>query len=197
MRACVGVLVAVGLFSGPDPSWAAPTTYVLDQEHSRVQFTGSAMGHRFRGRAQALQGRLDFDPAHGQLLRPAEILISAGALTTDHARRDQDMWEMFEVASYPVIRCVLTRLAPLSLNLPDASGARRYRVEGRLQIRAMEQPVAFEVVATVTPELIEASGELLLTTSAFALRPPALMLGLVRVRKQVRVEFASRWTRQP
>jgi len=169
----------------------------LDQEHSHVQFTGSAMGHRFRGRAQMLQGHLDFDPAHDQLLHPAEILISAGALTTDHTRRDQDMWEMFEVASYPVIRCVLTRLTPLSHDPPDASGARRYHLEGRLQIRAIERPVAFEVVATVTPELIEASGELLLTASAFALRPPALMLGLVRVRKQVHVKFASRWTRQP
>jgi polyisoprenoid-binding protein YceI len=169
----------------------------LDQEHSRVQFTGSAMGHRFRGLAQALQGHMDFDPARDQLLRPAEILISAGALTTDNTRRDQDMWAMFEAADYPVIRCVLTTLTPLSHDPPDASGARRYRVEGRLRIRTIEQPVIFEVAATVTPEFIEASGELPLTTSAFALRPPALMWGLVRVRKQVHVEFASRWTRQP
>lgn len=197
MRKLIGVVVIVGLLSGPDPSWAAPTTYVLDQEHSRVQFAGSAMGHRFRGRAQALQGRLDFDPVRDQLLRPAEILISTGALTTDHPRRDQDMWRMFEAADYPVIRCVLTKLTPLSRDPPDASGARRYRVEGRLRIRTIEHPVAFEVAATVTPEFIEASGELALTTSAFDLRPPALMLGLVRVRKQVRVEFASRWTRQP
>jgi len=197
MRNLVGVVVAVGLFSGPDPSWAAPTTYVLDQEHSHVQFTGSAMGHRFRGRAQALQGRLDFDPARDQLLRPAEMLVSVGALTTDHPRRDQDMWKMFEAADYPVIRCVLTKLIPLAQDPPGTAGARRYRVEGRLQIRTIEQPVAFDVVATVTPEFIEASGELPLTTSAFDLRPPALMLGLVRVRKQVRVEFSSRWTRQP
>ncbi|MBI3009799.1 MAG: YceI family protein [Candidatus Omnitrophica bacterium] len=171
--------------------------YVLDQEHSHVQFTGSAMGYRFRGRVQALQGRLDFDPANDQLLHPAEILISVKALTTDHPKRDQDMWTMFEAADYPVIRCVLTTLTLLPDDFSGPSGTRRYRLEGRLKIRTIEQPVAFEVVATVTPERIEASGELPLTTNAFVLRPPTLMLGLVRVRKQVHVEFAIRWTRQP
>ncbi len=197
MRTFVGVLVAVGLFSGPDPSWAAPTTYVLDQEHSRVQFTGSAMGHRFRGRASVLQGHLDFDPANDQLLGPAEILISVGALTTDNAGRDRDMRQMFEAERYPTIRCILTTLTPLAREQRGALGPRRYHLEGRLKIRTIEQPVAFEVVATVTPELIEASGELLLTTSAFALQPLTLKLGLPRMRKHVHVEFASRWTRQP
>lgn len=197
MQKFFGLIVAVGLFSGMDSSWAVPTTYVLDPEQSQVQFSGSAMGHRFRGRAQAMQGRLDFDPSQERLLRPAEILISVGALTTENARRDEDMWKMFEAADYPLIRCVLTRLLPLAYNPPDIANSRRYRLEGALQIRTIEQPIAFDVVATVAPDLIEVSGELPLTTSAFGLQPPTLMWGPLRVRKEVHVAFSSRWIRKP
>ena len=50
--------------------------------------------------------------------------------------------------------------------------------------------------AHVAGDQLEASGEILLTTEMFELKPPAVF-GIIRVNPDVLVQFTSRWTRQP
>ena len=196
-RQQIHLIAILSLWGWMDTAQAAPTTYVLDQAHSTVRFVGRAMGHRFTGTAHAVEGTLVFDPEQEALIRPADILIPVAALETGHAGRDQDMRHMFEADRYPALRFTLVKVTRLFEGPSDSSASRRYQLSGRLQIRSIEQPVAFEVLATVSPERIEASGHVLLTTTAFALTPPRLMFGLVRVHQDVLVTVESQWNRQP
>ncbi len=190
-------VAAVSCLGFASQASAAATTYVLDHDQTTLSFTGRAMGHRFTGIAHSVQGILAFDPEQNTLLQPADILIHVMAMDTGNAGRDRDMRTMFEAERYPTIRFVLTALESLPHASADRALRRRYRLEGRLRIRSIEQPITFEVDAAVSPEYVEASGQTSVTLTTFDLKPPALMLGLVRVRRHVLVRFASRWTRQP
>ncbi len=187
--------LALSLWQGAALVWAAPTTYVLDAEQSTIRFIGHATLHRFIGTTHTLQGRLEFDPERQRLLSPAEVIIPVARLTTGLSRRDRAMRAMFEATRYPEIRFVLTKLTRYPDRSAQPGGPVRYHLEGRVNIRATEQPVAFDAAAYGSENALEVVGQVQMTTTMFGLTPPSVA-GLIHVRPDVLVQFTSRWTPQ-
>ncbi len=189
-------IVALNAACWPVAVWAEPATYELDAQHSRVSFIGHSTLHDFTGTATTCSGRMIFDPDQDSFTGQAEVIVPVDRLDTGIAARDRAMRAMFDAEDYPDIRFALLKLT----RLPDAGATslegRRYRLEGFLKVRAVEQPVTFEAVARITPEELEVSGEVPLTTTLFDLKPPSV-LGVIRVRKDILVRFDSRWKRMP
>lgn len=76
------------------------------------------------------------------------------------------------------------------LELYDVSG-RQAEATGALTITGVTQPVNFPVSLTPTGEGVEIEGDLRLDMTTFGVEPPVVMLGLLRVRPQIRIEFAG------
>ena len=76
------------------------------------------------------------------------------------------------------------------LELYDVSG-RQADATGALTITGVTQPVNFPVSLTPTGEGVEIEGDLRLDMTTFGVEPPVVMLGLLRVRPQIRIEFAG------
>jgi polyisoprenoid-binding protein YceI len=189
----LGLLLA-GL--SPPAGWAAPIRYILEPEHAHVRVAGRSTLHGFEGETSAVRGEITFDPQQDQLAAPARLAVPVSTIRTGNSARDRAMLEMFDAGHFPEISVTIDAVSPLGEPAAGSAAPRRYRLQGRLRIRDIEQPVDFEVEAVVTDQAIDASGALPLTTTMFELKPPSV-LGVVRVRKEITVEFTSHWTRQP
>ena len=187
----IGVLIGVVALGAPRAA-AAPHRYRIATNESSLRFTGEVPWHRFIGVTAGLQGRMGFDPEHQRMTVPGEVTIPVASFETGNRARDRDMREMFEAATFPQIRFTLVQLDALGPAGDGVDTPKRYRLSGRLQIRQVVQPVTVDVLARVSDTTLDVWGETQLMTTAFDLHPPAL-LGLFRVRPQVRVEFTTRW----
>lgn len=171
---------------------AEPARYELQPDGTRVRFLAKSTLHPFEGDTSAVRGDMVFDPVTNQLLEPARIAVKVEGLTTGIAARDRAMCRMFQSDEFPELLVTIDSLVPLDVSDPSA---RRYRLEGRLKIRQIEQPIAIDVDANLLGDGFEASGRLpLMARKMFQLKPPSVA-GLIRVRDDLVVEFTSSWKR--
>lgn len=178
--------------TAPSAALAEPTRYKLQPDITHVRFIAKTNLHPFEGETTVVRGHMVFDPVTNQLVEPAEIAVMVKEMQTGIAARDRAMRKMFEADRFPALLVTIDSLTPVDVS--DQT-ARRYRLEGRLQIRRIEQPIAFEVHANMLGESLEASGRVPLTMTVFQLKPPTVF-GLIRVSHKVMVEFISYWKRQ-
>jgi polyisoprenoid-binding protein YceI len=180
----------------PAAAWAAPVRYALEPEQAQVRFLGRSTLHDFEGETSDVRGDMMFDPERQALAAPARLAIPVDTIRTGIAARDRAMREMFESERFPEIVMTIDSATPLDAPPTIKASSRRYRLQGRLRIREIEQPVDFEAQATITEGAIDASGTLPLTIKQFDLHPPSV-LGVIRVRQGISVDFTSHWTRRP
>ena len=182
----VTIALAAAFLFGTGKVWAEPLTYKLDSKESTLKFIGHATFHGFVGRTRSLQGKMVFDPESQVFTGPEEVIAPVQSIHTGIWARNQAMWRMFDAEHYPNIRFTPTK----ATKLEDG----RYRVEGLLKVREVERPISFKVKASVSGDAIEATGEVPLTTTLFDLKPPSAA-GIIRVRKDVLVQFTVYWKR--
>ena len=186
MRRLIAFVFLFAGLCGACPPFAEPAAYELDGDHSVLSFHAKTPLHPFTGVTHALQGRLDADEKL-VLSQPAEILIPVATLDTGNKNRDKEMRRMFEADRYPGILFTARKI------VETAPG--RYRIEGSLRIRDIEQEITMDVEAREYPGFVEVSGSVPLTTTMFKLKPPSV-LGLIRVNENVSVTFQTRWNLQ-
>lgn len=189
-------LIGVALLAGwPAEAWAAPNRYVLEPDSAHVRFRGRSTLHGFAGETDVVRGEMTFDPQQRQLTAPAHLAIPVESLRTGIGARDRAMYAMFEADRFPELTITIESVSVLDEPRPIDATPRRYLLHGRLRIRQIERPIEFQAQATVTEDAVEVSGTLPLTTAMFDLKPPSV-IGLIRVRNTLVVEFTAHWTRR-
>ena len=190
----VAFLLALVL-TGSSPASAQPQAFKLAADQSSVHFDAKSTLHPFAGDTRTLSGEMVWDDATGRIEEGAVVRVPVLPIVTGEPKRDQEMLKMFAAAEFPDIEFKAARITPLpsSPGAPVPTAPARYRLEGTLKIRRVERPISFEVTAVPTPSgTLEVSGETLLRTDWFGLKPPSV-LGLVRVLPEVKVRFQSVW----
>lgn len=118
---------------------AAVETYIIDPVHSRAQFDIShLMVSTVTGKFPKLDGTIRLDP--GDIAKSSvEVTIDAASVTTDNARRDNDLRSpnFFDVAKYPTITFKSTSVKDL--------GGGALKVGGMLTIHGKTEPVEIAV----------------------------------------------------
>ncbi|MDE2302082.1 MAG: YceI family protein [Sphingomonadales bacterium] len=136
--ALVPPALAQGVPGNPDPAAAHAGSYVVEPNHTRVQFTVSHMGFtEWYGDFTGVSGTLALDPAHPAASRVA-VTIPVASVSTTNARLDEELksapW--FDVASWPEIRFVSTAITP--------TGPNSARITGALTFHGVTRPVVLQ-----------------------------------------------------
>lgn len=127
------VLSAVGATAPPTPG-----TWHIDPVHSTVAATAVHLGFaKVHGRFRGFSGTLTVaDPLEGSSV---DVVIDAASIDTDNPDRDAHLRspDFLDVNAFPQIRYTGHRLTTLR---PD-----RWRLDGRLMLKSVTQPVALDV----------------------------------------------------
>lgn len=187
----------VWMLVGPSPVSAQPQAFKLTPDRSSVHFDARSTLHPFAGDTRTLSGEMVWDDEAGRLADGAVVRVPVLPILTGEPKRDAEMRKMFAAAEFPDIEFRASKVTPIpsapGAPAPASPSSGRYRLEGTLKIRRVERPVAFDVTVTRPPSgTLEISGETLVRTDWFGLKPPSV-LGLVRVLPEVKVRFQSVW----
>ncbi len=164
--------------------YAASSDWSIDASRSKVEFFGSSNTHGFEGVSKTMSGNLLADIESQQFSLPAVIKIPVEGFKTGNDARDHAMQHMFEMQKYPDIE--------LNVQTIDLRENGRYRLAGDLKMHNVSIPVSIDMDVLIRPDGIEVKGQKELTTEMFGMKAPA-MLGLFRVRKEVKVAFDTYW----
>lgn len=130
-------LAAALLVAAPFAS-AAPTTYVIDPNHTSAEFSIRHLFSKVPGRFQKVAGTIVYDPANpaGSSVK-AEI--DATTITTANEKRDGHLKseDFFDVAKYPTLTFESTAVA--------AAGENKLKVDGNLTMHGITKPVTLDV----------------------------------------------------
>jgi len=118
------VLLAAIFACTAAPGFAAQTTYQINKDHTDVVFTVNHIGYTMKhGWFRDISGTLLIDtlaPEGAKL----EVTIKSGSVDTNHAQRDKDISKpgWFDVAQFPDIRFVSTKVTRLGADAADVTG---------------------------------------------------------------------------
>jgi polyisoprenoid-binding protein YceI len=68
-------------------------------------------------------------------------------------------------------------------------GTRQTQTTGTLTIMGKTQPISLPIALTSTPQGVQIQGRTSLDMTTFGVEPPVVMLGLLKVGPQIRIEF--------
>jgi polyisoprenoid-binding protein YceI len=170
-------------------AWAAPATYALDPESSRLEFSGSTPLHGFTGATRELSARLVADTAADRIGESTPVRVPVAGLRTGNATRDHAVQHTLKAERHPDIVFTLESVSP-SGSKEGARGA--YRVKGTLEVGGRAVPVEFDAEAVFGDGEFTVSGSVPLTLPMFGLEPPGLAR-LMGLRDEVTVRFETHW----
>lgn len=185
------LFLTLPLFSRP--AYSAPLLYRMKSDASIIHFEGDSTLHAFKGYSREVEGEAHFDPETGETFLPETVHFKVRSLTTGNSRRDEAMYAMFQEKKYSEIEW---RASSILCAEPDSSGSTSCEAEGILRMTGVEKPVNFTLKLSRQPGGLAVTGETLVTTDMFGLRPPSF-LGLVKVSKNIRIHFQTIWLSGP
>ena len=159
------------------PSAAQPST---------VDFTVSGTS-TIRGWTCTVSGTAEVTPGSAAPAPGFADGVSSAALTVPVAEfecPDETMTEHLLEAMKPAEFPEIT----FALDGYEASGGGA-RASGSLTIQGATHPVSFPVSLSPSGSGVALAGEVSLDMTAYGVEPPVVMLGLLRVRPQIRIEF--------
>ena len=157
-----------------------------------IRFFSSSTLHDFDGRVscEPFNWSAQEDAGSGRvLIRDAVIRIPVAAMETANDKRDEKMYEMFSVETFPLIEGRFGDFDPNRLLTTWRAGdAATARLPFELRIRDLSRPVEATVTnLQETPGRISFVAMFPVSLADFQLKPPSV-LGLIRVADEVRVE---------
>lgn len=185
----LGLLTSVSL---------AATLSVLPE--SRLWLTGDSTLHPFTSQTQTLTVIADFSVGAAQnpyqaiaaqnALQTLLLTIPVKTLKSKESALDKNMYKALKEEAH---RDIVFSLSHYQL-LPSAKGEVLYEgtVMGKLTIAGVEQSVALPVEATVESSGLRIQGRYPLKMTDYGVKPPTMMLGAVRVKDDVVIEFDLR-----
>ena len=131
------VALAVLLVSAPFTS-AAPTTWVIDPNHSSVEFSIRHLFSKVPGKFTKFSGTIVYDAAN-VASSSVKAEIDAASISTANEKRDGHLKseDFFDVAKYPTIVFESTSSA--------GAGENKLKVAGNLTMHGVTKPVTLDV----------------------------------------------------
>ena len=172
------IAVSVGL--------ALLAAYPAAAQQSAVEFTVSGTSTvrgwtcSVRGTAAVTPGSSPPAPGFAGGVRSATLTVPVA----DFECPDETMTEHLLEAMKPADFAAIT----FRLEGYEASGAGA-EARGALTIQGVTKPVSFPIALTPSGAGVAIAGELGLDMTDYGVEPPVVLLGLLRVRPQIRIEF--------
>ena len=162
------------------PLAAAPLTFELDPNATRVEFTFGATLHTVDGTLRAKEGRVRLDPEANAA--SGRFVLDATSAQTGVARRDRKMHEkILESQIYPKIVFEAQRLSG-QLN---PVGRSQVELHGVLELHGTKRPMDMTVVANSDGTRVTGTGTMIVPYLDWGLQDPSFFI--LRVEKEVRV----------
>lgn len=119
--------------------------WVIDREHSRIEFEATQYGEAFKGSFENFNGQIVFDPDELDK-SSANIKIDITSIETGASDRDDQAKsaDWFDVAQFP--------LAVFSAESFEKTGENQYLAHGSLTIRGIAVPVALPFELKITED---------------------------------------------
>ena len=176
LRLLTIVSVGLGLLAG-SPAAAQPST---------VEFTVSGTS-TIRGWTCSVSGTAEVTPGSSTPAPGFDAGVQSATLivpVADFECPDETMTEHLLEAMKPAEFAEIT----FRLESYEASG-QGAEASGALTIRDVTKAVSFPISLTASGAGVEIAGEVRLDMTTYGVEPPVVMLGLLRVRPQIRIEF--------
>ena len=176
LRLVTAVSVGLALLA-ESPAAAQPST---------VEFTVSGTS-TIRGWTCSVSGTAEVTPGSSTPAPGFAAGVQSATLTVpvaDFECPDETMTEHLLEAMKPAEFAEIT----FRLDGYEASG-QGAEASGALTIQKVTTAVSFPIALTASGAGVEIAGELRLDMTAYGVEPPVVMLGLLRVRPQIRIEF--------
>ena len=176
LRLVTAVFAGLALLAG-SPAAAQPST---------VEFTVSGTS-TIRGWTCSVLGTAAVTPGSSNPAPGFAAGVQSATLTVpvaDFECPDETMTEHLLEAMKPAEFAEIT----FRLESYEASG-QGAEASGALTIRDVTKAVSFPISLTASGAGVEIAGEVRLDMTTYGVEPPVVMLGLLRVRPQIRIEF--------
>ena len=176
LRFVTTTAIGIALLAG-SPAAAQP---------SPVEFTVSGTS-TIRGWTCSVQGTAEVTPGSSTPAPGFAAGVQSATLTVpvaDFDCPDETMIEHLLEAMKPAEFAEIT----FRLESYEASGDGA-EASGALTIQSVTQAVSFPISLTPSGAGVQMAGELRLDMTAYGVEPPVVMLGLLRVRPQIRIQF--------
>ncbi len=176
LRFVTATAIGIALLAG-SPAAAQP---------SPVEFTVSGTS-TIRGWTCSVQGTAEVTPGSSTPAPGFAAGVQSATLTVpvaDFDCPDETMIEHLLEAMKPAEFAEIT----FRLESYEASGDGA-EASGALTIQSVTQAVSFPISLTPSGAGVQMAGELRLDMTAYGVEPPVVMLGLLRVRPQIRIQF--------
>ena len=130
-----GVSLALGVWAN-SAAWAA--TYVIDADHSSVEFKIRHLFSKVHGTFRQFEGTFEYEPGDPKIWK-ANATIQAASIDTQVEKRDDHLRskDFFEVETYPTITFTSTEATDVTET--DA------KLNGLLTIHGVEKPVVLDL----------------------------------------------------
>ena len=176
LRFVTAVCLGFALLAG-SPAAAQPST---------VEFTVSGTSTirgwtcTVSGTAEVAPGSSSPAPGFAEGVRSASLTVPVADFDCPDETMIEHLLDAMKPAEFPEIT--------FELEGYEASGGGA-RASGALTIQAVTSPVSFPISLSPSGGGVEIAGEVSLDMTAYGVEPPVVMLGLLRVRPQIRIQF--------
>jgi hypothetical protein len=169
---------------------AGPALQLRLEAASRVWLEGTSTLHPFSSTSTAVAVKLDPGAAaspqeiaqHGPEL--FTVTIPVKTLKSGESGLDKNLYKAMQARAYPEIRFLLRHYAA-AVGADDVP----FKAEGQLTIHGVEKPVTLEGTGRTDSQTLVADGTYSLLMSDYGVKPPRLMLGMLKVGDRVVIRF--------
>ena len=148
-------------------------------QQSTVEFTVSGTS-TVRGWTCAVVGTAEVTPGFAAGVQSATLTVPVADFECPDEEMTEHLFEAMQPAEFGEITFQLESYEPSSEGA-EASGA--------LTIQDVTKAVSFPISLTASGAGVEIAGEVQVDMTEYGVEPPVVMLGLLRVRPQIRIEF--------
>lgn len=138
MKIAIGSLVLAAGLALSAPSYAAPTSYSVDPNHSSIVFTVRHLVSQVEGRFRNFDGSIEWDAANPKA-SSVNFVVKSDSIFTDNDKRDGHLKspDFFDVAKYPTLEFHSKKVTP--------RGKDTLEVVGQMTIHGVTKPLMVTV----------------------------------------------------
>ena len=119
-------------------------------------------------------------PAFANGVKTAKVVVPVKAFTCPNAEMTEHLMQAMKPEQFPEIVYTVDKY--------EITGERA-QASGTMTIQGKTQPLAFPVVVKSSGAGVSLEGETKLDMTAYGVQPPVVMLGMLKVGPQIRIEF--------
>ena len=176
--ATAGFVGLVLLAGTPAPAQQSPVDFTVSGTSTIRGWTCSV-----QGTAQVTPGSSTPAPGFANGVETATLTVPVNAFDCPNDDMTEHLLEAMKAEEF----------AEITFELEGYEAAGRQTVaSGTLTITGVTEPVSFPVSLTPSGAGVEIEGELRLDMTTFGVEPPVVMLGVLRVRPQIHIQFTGR-----